>query len=475
MTQASASPQAVGYCGNDFCGGQKSSIDVTCHDLGKSAGKEIMYQRPNGTCYCICSCIGDGTQVTLADGNSVNIERVEQGKTWIRAAGRDLRFTEYLVSQVSFAPKSKTLNTIRIQYTTRDGNKHDLICTQSHPFLLYGSKQLCAAANLTPDDRLLDSQGNPVAIDRLDWGEYNGSFWEIATTMAPPDQDLNGHLILTNGVVSGDFAIETFVNYPIGDAAVPFEIRREAAVVGSEAWRQEHGDHVAPLNGPVGINGGVFTPHHLSRVDVPSHAADFLPWWQADFLRLVAPKRPYNDPYALEMCEWLLDRVYRPLYPDVTFLFDWYSDEVNSHSWVTDGKKYVYLPGGLSRIDGFDYDGVALALAHEVGHLYGKPDGSESGVTCEGEADFYGAAVVMRKLWFGEQYFESTQKAIDQVKTLYEYMGRPAPDGARFDSRAVRLDKAGRVYPSNQCRIDTWEAAMQGPTKPACADCNLAA
>ncbi|MBL8518889.1 MAG: hypothetical protein JNM76_18160 [Betaproteobacteria bacterium] len=464
---------AVKYCSDtipNYCESQKGDIDSTCHDLGKSAGKEIMYHPQKGlTCYCICSCIGEGSLVTLADGSKTPIEKVETGKTQILAAGRALKFQPMVAGQRSMAPRAHTDNTIYLTFTV-DGQKQTLVCTQSHPFLL-AEKGLCAAANITPDDKLLDRNGAPVRIDDLRWGAYDGGFWEIATSMTPPDPDLNGHLILTNGVVSGDFAVETYVNYPIGSATPIVDLRRGAEIVGSPEWLKKHGSKVSDSDEVIMVNGGRFHPRASMLVSVPSHAADFLPWWQADFLRLVAPKRPYNDPYALEMCEWLLDRIFRPIYKDINFLFDWYSEDINSSSWVTDGKKYVYLSGGLSRVEGFDYEGVALALAHEVGHLNGKPDGSKSGVTCEGEADFYGAGVALRNVWFGEQYFESTEKAIDQVKTLYKYMGMKAPDGSTLNNTAVRKDKAGRGYPSNDCRISTWEAAMAGPKKPDCAQC----
>lgn len=464
---------AVKYCSDTiprYCESQKGDIDTTCHDLGKSAGKEIMYHpRPGLTCFCICSCIGEGSLVTVADGKKVPIEKIETGKTQILAAGRTLQFQPMIANQKSMAPRAHTINTIYLTFHV-DGEKQTLVCTQSHPFMIHG-KGLCAAANLAPDDKLIDRNGKPVAIDELKWGAYDGGFWEIATSMTPPDANLTGHLVLTNGVVSGDFAVETYVNYPIGSDIPVTDLRRGAAIVGSSEWMQKHGVKPSGPEESVKVNGGTFMPRSRLSVAVPAHAADFLPSWQAEFLRWVAPMRPYNDPYALEMCEWLLDRIYRPLYKDITFLFDWYSEEINSSSWVSDGKKYVYLSGGLSRVEGFDYEGVALALAHEVGHLNGKPDGSKSGVTCEGEADFYGASVALRNVWFGEQYFTSTEKAIDQVKTLYKYMGMKAADGATLDLNAPRKDKAGRGYPSNQCRISTWEAAMAGPKKPECAQC----
>lgn len=464
---------AVAYCGNDFCGPQKGSIDVTCHDLNKEAGKWIMYQRPSGTCYCICSCLGEGTEITLGDGNTRAVQYIRVNQDKILAAGLDLKFHDVLVTQQSFAPRAKTANTIFLSYHV-EGRQLASVVTQSHPFLLYDSRKIVGAALLSPSDRLVDRNGKPVTIESIRWGTYEGSFWEIATSLTQPDANLSDHLIVAGGVVIGDFAVETFINYPTSDA-VPFgdAIRLDGPVVGSREWIAAYGvptvsaDEVASID----VNGNRFIPASAQRIHVPAHASDFFPEWQADWFLAVAPKRPYNDPYALELCEWLLDRVFRPVYPEVEFLFNWYSEEVNSHSWVDNGRKYVYLSGGLARMEAMDYDSVALAIAHELGHLYGKPDGSPSGVTCEGEADFYGAAVGLRNVWFGEYYFKGTRQAIDQIKQVYGYLTAPGEQGKRYEANTARTDKQGRRYPSNECRIETWEAGMSSPKKPACADC----
>ena len=459
----------VPYCGDPFCKGEKPYVDARCHDLEKEAGKKILWQRSGGTCYCICSCLGTGTKVTLENGSTMPVQELVQGQTKVIAAGLNLHFTGHVVGQTSFAPPAQTENTIYLQYTI-DGQRVSLVVTQSHPFLLHKDRRIVGAGRLAPDDRLVDRHGNPVQIEAIAWGRYTGSFWEFATNMNPPDPNLTGHLVVTGGVVTGDFAVETFLNYPTGEATPLGDLLRTSGpIVGSPEWVAAHGE--AKVHAAIDVNGFAFTPAAANRVAVPANASDFLPAWQAEWLKWVAPKLPYNDPYALELCEWLLDRVYRPLYPEVEFLFDWYSEEVNSHSWVDGKKKFVYLSGGLARIEGFDYDGVALALAHEVGHLYGKPDGSPSGVTCEGEADYYGAAIVLRKVWFGTFYFEGLQRAIDQVKVLYSYLLLKSTKGEQFDVKTPRKDKAGRGYPDNACRISTWEAAMSTPHKPACADC----
>ena len=472
---------AVGYCGNDYCNPQKEDIDATCHDLGKEAGKWIMYRpdpaRPKYQCYCICSCIGDHTPITIPGGSTVLIENVVAGSTQILAAGRDLKFTPYVAGQKSAAPKTLTSNTVYVQYTA-GGQQQTLAVTQSHPFFLFETKEVCAAANLKLSDHLIDANGQAVAINAIHPGDYDGAFWEISTSLEAPDGNYTGHLILTGGVVSGDFAIETFVNYPIGDPSPALQAHMARPIVGSRQWRLENvamGAAAAVPTGPLDVRGAKFTPAILKRVEIPEHASDFLPTMQAALLeRDVVPKKPYNDGYSLDMCQWLLDTVFRPMHPDINFLFDWYSDECNCWSWITDKKKYVLLSGGLARIEDFDYDGVSLALAHEIGHLYGKSDGSPSGLTCEGEADFYASSVVMRLLWFGTRYFDFTQSAIDQVKLLYKYIELPDRDGDTKQPASARVllkDKLGRPYPTNECRIATWEAGMASPKKPECAAC----
>ena len=469
---------AVQYCGDDFCLPQKNSIDAACHDLGRAAGKQIMYQKPP-TCWCICSCVGDKTPITLDTGSEIPIEGVVVGQTRILAAGKDLKFTSTVVGQKSSAPPAKTTQTIFVRYVL-DGTNRAIVVTQSHPFFLHNTRDVCAASMLRTSDKLIDRNGNPVTITAIDVGDYMGAFWEIATSLTPPDANYTAHLVLTGGVVSGDFSIETYINYPLGDdeVALAAAAREARPVVGSRAWhaaeaagRGAAGHLGAPrLEEEIEVFGATFVPAARRRVEIPEHASDFFPVWEAEWLELVAPKRDYNDSYALDMCEWLLDRVFIPAYPQMEFLFDWYSDDPNTRSWVTRGKKFVYLSGGLSRIEGMDYDGVMLALAHEVGHLLGKPDGSPSGVTCQGEADWYGASIVFRNLLFGDQAFAGLQRAIDQVEVLYGYMKIANAAGEQLEHHN-RMDKAGRGYPSHACRIETWEKAMSSPTKPACAEC----
>lgn len=460
----------VTYCGDSFCVPQKSSIDVTCHDLGKEAGKWIMYNYQGKTCYCICSCMAEGTRVTTGNGSQIKVEDMVQGSTTVLAAGINLRFTSQVANSVVKTSTGDTKNSIYLEYSL-NGQKIKRVVTMDHPFLLY-NKKLVGAGALQMNDQLIDQNGNPVSISRISWGTYVGKFWEFATNLNVPDQNYTNHLVITEGVVTGDYAVSIYENYPVdsselaqkGDPARPF--------IGSAEWRELNGHDPRHLpEGPVQFEDGLFLPASLHEEDIPENVSAFLPENQAIILEERAPKEPLSNQNILDMCEYLIEFVFEPHYPDIKFLFNWYDDRVNSYSWVDSITKdqYVYLSGELARVVGFDIEGVTMALAHEVGHLMGKPK-LENGVTCEGQADWFAGSVVLRTIWFGEEYFTKTNKAIQQLRVLYGYLLECEEDE---DTDAPEEDDYGQPYPSNSCRIQTYKTAMTSPTPPACSLCDI--
>ncbi|GAA3218700.1 hypothetical protein [Actinocorallia longicatena] len=461
---------AVVYCDTVspyYCENDKRNIDSTCHDLNKQAGKWIMYKVNGKVCYCICSCLGAGTPIMLATGEDKPVNQLEPG-TPVLAAGIDLRFSAKPANLVSQSAPGLTHNTIYLAYKL-NGKKCELVLTMDHPVLVKAAsgRKLVSAGSLEVTDELYAADGSTVSILSVSLGSYEGAFWELATDMTEPNATYDGHLVVTGGIVTGDYAVSTFVNLPeLTGRAEGAESGRPA--VGSADWELTR--RFAPLDGPVQINDGVFRSAEQHAVEVPSHASAFLPRRQAVRLRRIAPKQPISNQYYLEECEWLRDKVFGPAYPDIEFLFDWYSGEVNTHSWVDGESKYVYVSGGLARIDGFEYEGMAFAMAHEVGHLLGKPV-VRDGVTCEGKADFYGVGVVLRNIWFGSSYFDLTSSALAQFEKLLGYLvpvgAEEGEDGEEDDG----TDGFGHRYPSDACRIETVTAAMEGPHAPACAEC----
>ncbi|ARO88245.1 hypothetical protein EBAPG3_010890 [Nitrosospira lacus] len=462
---------AVGYCGDGFCIPEKKNIDVTCHDLGKEAGKWIMYQVNGKTCYCVCSCLGNGTLVTLANGTELKVEDIIERKTEVKAAGKDLKFISKKVETLVGTNRGETKNTIYLKYRKRDGTMVERVVTMDHPFLL-ADKKLVGAGALQLKDRLIDEQGNPITIETIRWGSYIGQFWEFATSVEKPNANLDGHLVITEGVVTGDYAVSVYENYPTDAIEAESKGDEDRPVVGSSDWLERNVSEHNELDAAIEMEHGIFIPAAAFEVAIPVHASAFLPEIQAAILGWWAPKEPTSNQYLLDMCEYLIEFVFEPHYPDIKFNFNWYDDTVNSYSWVdtVTGQQNVYLSGGLARIKGFVIEGVSMVLAHEVGHLLGKPK-LDGGVTCEGQADWFAASVALRTIWFGEEYFERLPKAIDQLELLYSYLKLAKKSDATLDITPAPEDLAGQPYPSNRCRINTYETAMTSPTAPKCSQC----
>jgi hypothetical protein len=474
MTALDDGPPECGTVIHGYCQEKKPKIDVKCHNVKKQAGDMILFEINDQTCYCICSCLGKGALVTVDDaGRTVKVEDMVEKTTKVLAAGRGLQFKQQTVQVVSHSAIGRIDHAIYLKYRA-GGKDYESCVTMSHPYMLKDGT-LVGAEALSLNSELIDRNGDVVEIQQLSWGVYEGQFWEFSVTDEIPDNNLTNHLVLTNGVVTGDFAVEQWVHYRRKEPGVAAAVM--PAIVGSKAWIAATGHRMlSKEDEPVRrVGNGYFIPAAHTRVVIPPHASSFLPGNEAAWLEEIERiHRPYNDPLAHELGVYLLDRLFRPAFKDIEFHFDWFSYTVNSHSWVDDDhKKNVLLSGGLLRLKGFDLQGVALALAHEVGHLEGKPDIGRSGVTCEGEADWWAGYAVLPQLWFAQDYFENMKKAIAQVETIYGYLDDPSTAQAAAFDRTAPIDDRGRRYPDHACRLDTFETAMHSVDQPECSKCSV--
>ncbi|HYF32537.1 MAG TPA: hypothetical protein VD993_15540 [Chitinophagaceae bacterium] len=120
------------------------------------------------------------------------------------------------------------------------------------------------------------------------------------------------------------------------------------------------------------------------------------------------------------------------------------------------GQRIVEIHGGLVRIKSFKAEGIALMIAHEVGHHFGgaPKDLVETWRSCEGQADYY-AVSVMREVFGVSNYINMTRKAIRQVTKF-------------FGAFSPILGISGCAHPSYACRIDIFNAALNGDPMPVC-------
>lgn len=134
----------------------------------------------------LCCCLEEDTQISMADGSLKKIKYITMGDRVYSASGR---FCE--VINVWRGMESDSY-----QITFESGNF--VKSTFNHPFLTdNGWKR---ANELKDSDNLLDEDGNPVPISRIE--KTDETLDVVNLQFASPT------IIIANGVQSGDFAIQ---------------------------------------------------------------------------------------------------------------------------------------------------------------------------------------------------------------------------------------------------------------------------
>ncbi|TLS45368.1 hypothetical protein FE633_14945 [Streptomyces montanus] len=352
-----------------------------------------------------------------------------------------------------------------------------LAVTSDHLFLLADEQQtLKRADRLTTDDRLVSPSGRPVPVRGVHIGDYLAGFHHIAAgSKEPPRENLENHLLNTNGVVSADYVVQIMARRT-DIAGFNVKDHVDMPIVGSTEYIEIHGrdcltapsfeagfDDKSPIRA-AGFNAPdletpeyTFVPAEATVVHIPDGACSFLSPEEAEAKRQ-SPKRPFNDPMSREWTEALIQQ-HKTFYPDVVYSLDWASDEVNAYAWVDNNVRHVSLKGGLVRDQDLELEGISVVLAHELAHHYGGVPSFPSGLSCEGQADYRGVRNIMRKVWFGDSYIDTTDAGIAQMANFFG-----VPDDSNPPS-----GNAGCGHPPGRCRVATYHAAVSLSGKPACA------
>jgi hypothetical protein len=409
-------------------------------------------------------------QISASDFQA--IERIAVGDN-VLTAGKSLKWeTKTVVFSQGTTGASRQKYTVLVTYEDTA-----LAVTSDHLFLLYGGN-LITADRLTVKDQLVAPDGNPVKIKSVHIGDYTAGFHHIATSKTLEDPvELTGHLLNTNGVVSGDYALQLL--YRHDDMRTSFVASHDTLpVVGSPEYVSIHGDDclqapseptapirialnnaVSPKEERLTRREGTFVPSIATIVPIPPDACSFISDAEAK-QKAMDPKRAFNDPLSREWSEYLVEH-HRNFYPNVSYHIDWADNTVNAFAWVDAGTgiRHVALKGGLIRHSALELEGIALVLAHELAHHFGGSPTFPEGLSCEGQSDYFGVRNVMRRVWFGDQYINTTDKAIAQMANFFGVPNSPNVPGGTSNCS----------HPAGACRIATYHRAVNLGGKPNCA------
>ena len=444
----------VRWCSSKHCSGADAEINSICKSEGWPVNHPVLTRDSQGPCKCSCSCLAHGTSVTDGQGSPKPIETYSIGDM-VTAAGLDLQWSP---APVAFS--SGTTGASRQKYTVLIVYGTDVLAVTSDHVFLLSDNTLKTADRLNPKDELVSPAGNPVTISSVHIGDYTAGFHHIATSTEQPDENLSGHLLDTNGVVSCDYAAQLY--YRAGELPQSHLSGTSDPVVGSPEYVAAFGDDC--LRTPNlqfeerAALHPLFVPAADTKILIPDIHCSFIT--EEDALKKAQePKRAWNDPTSREWTEYLI-RFHTAFYPDVRYHLDWSDDSVNAYAWVENGnERHVSLKGGLVRHNALELEGIALVLAHELAHHYGGLPTFPHGLSCEGQADYYGVAAIMRTVWFGEYYLDAADKAIAQMANFFGVPNSDQPPEGN----------AGCNHPTGTCRVATYHSAIAFAGRPGCA------
>ena len=199
--EASSYTHAICTCQPPFVNGCAGAPTPGC--CSYTASSPIWVAGPN--CYCCCGDQASGQwNATDADESRPLAAFVEGDTVYVAEDGSLKKWEERPVAFKGSAPVAAGVM-VRVRF--RRGEREEAVpAHRDQPFLL-PDRTLRRAGELVPGvDSLVEADGTPalvLAVEEAPEGEAH----HLATSRAPATS-VDGHLVLANGVVAGDYALQ---------------------------------------------------------------------------------------------------------------------------------------------------------------------------------------------------------------------------------------------------------------------------
>ena len=439
-------------CSGAHCSRVSAQINQTCKKEGWPVGHLVMICNPSTgeCCNCRCSCLAWGTEILIPDNQVKVIQDFVIGDP-VMACGPDLKWEQktVLFSDGTTAYSRQPMM-LHLVYGKED---QELVVTMDHLFLVPGDKLKRADKLIVGQDFLISPEGEKVEIHSISVGVYQGGVHHIATSTGKPES-LDGHLLDSQGVVSADYAVQIYYQHGELDAdqflvpnheKIPQAEEQESKIPASD-WK-------LGLTGTDRTATG-FIPRSELMVNIPDRARKFFTTAQAHELGQNAPLYPKGYLENQQAVEYLFE-LFKTFYPQISFLPDFYRDDFNAYSWKEGDEMVVVVCGGITRVRSLELAGLALIIAHEVGHLLADPD--LKGEVCEGNADYYAVQCVLRRVFYQDFFQLIYSGLLPQIKQTFSYITKHT--GTDHSCNNLALD----------CRYKVYGAAGALENMPACA------
>lgn len=410
------------------------------------------------TCYCCCSCFAHGTHIASIDGE-IEVQEIDRGSKILvgsidKTDGLHCIWEE---GEVTFSNGTETGEQPAMVYIVY-GKDRELIVSPDHVFLM-ADGSFITARYLYPGDQFVDREGNPVDIITASIGHYKGGVHHIAVN-ENFDGTADGHLVLSGGIVSGDFTLQ--MNY---DSLVSGQNALTGRyALGSEEYLESFRDRIhqkgiyyfSDRNTVLKRNEKFQAYNMAEGLRVPSGARVLFSPEQENDIFVNGTQFPVSVSIGYGGALYVI-KLMKGFYPDVNIRLEWKLRQPNMYVFYEKDCKTVVISGGLVRMEGLNAEGLALLTAMSVGRFYGE-EGEK--ICSKGKAEFYGASAITRMIWYGNMWMNPTLEALKQVTKLFNLI---TPENGEADLN----DPAEGLAVS--CRLASLNSGIVGGSMPVCA------
>ncbi len=398
-------------------------------------------------CYCCCGCFASDTPVVwgLDEAGQPQTKAIREfikGDPVYVADGVDLKHWSTRTVQFSAGTGEGGMNTLlKIEFAAPGGDD-TVYCNREQLFLMPDGK-LKRANRLVPvADSLVLQDGTAARVVSITPGRYKKGVHHIATSMGPATE-VAGHLIVADGVVAGDYALQISHLDEIAPEIL-VEGHADLPEVGTRAYAEAYaellvGDFAAVHAGGeqgaaarlLAVEGGegaapddfsVFEPFgSRPPVPIPAHAQRFVSEEQARDILRNAPAFPPTSSTGINVVNYLF-KVFTGFYPNVNFFLDVNNPLPNAYSFNEYGQTFVVVSAQLARTKALHYEGLAVVIAHELAHLYAGDPADRFGYSCTGMADYAAVSSIIPYVWMGQLSVPIVQPGIEQVKEFFSFI-----------------------------------------------------
>jgi hypothetical protein len=420
-----------------------------------------------GKCYCCCSCVAYGTLIGLPDGYRM-IQNISRGEQILAGTiGKDGAII-WQPSAVTFSDGAANEDMVSMVYLSFGDEEKvgDMVCTPDQVFLLKSGK-LTTAEKLRVGDQLVDKDGNPVPVRTVAIGHYRGGVHHIGTKSSA-DKSVDGHLLLASGVVAGDYFLQlTFSQLPDHVKAEDHDAR---PALGTPEYDAVHGESrtnatllfgAHPEDGPHRFQHqtGTFTVYGNNEHRPHDGASLFT---EEQSISIISNENSHQIPLSNPIPKSMVDnlfKLFKGFYPEYIYYLDWYQMLPNVHALERYGQKVIVVTGGLARMEGLGYDGLAMAIAHGVARFSNAEPRGMNGLVGTGAADFQAFGMISRNIWWGDPWIDHVNQGYMELKSIFKLITGPAAKGDPNDP----ID-----FPAVDCRLKAMQAGVGNGALPTC-------